>query len=134
MSSGKRIATMIRGMIVIVIGFFGGFFQIFWIDTSNTGTLLFYMLVVPMVSFFVGAGIMIYGMKDSMPMRGFGLFGMMGAQNAEAPKEKTFIHVPPQKCNQCRASLSSEDIEWVGPLSIRCPYCGATHATEKREV
>ena len=80
-----------------------------------------------------GAGIMMYGMKDSLPSRGFGLFGMMGAA-AEAPKEKTFIHAPPQKCNQCKASLSSEEIEWVGPLSIKCPYCGATHATEKREV
>ena len=78
MSSGKRIATMIIGMIVIVGGFFGGFMQFFWIDTSNVGTILFYVMVVPMVSFLVGAGIMIYGMKDSMPMRGFGLFGIAG--------------------------------------------------------
>ena len=121
-------------MIVIVIGFFGGFFQIFWIDTDNIGTLLLYVMVVPMVSFLVGAGIMIYGMKDSMPMRGMGLFGMMGARTAEAPKEKSFVHVPPRFCTDCGASISSEDVEWVGPLSIKCPYCGATHATEKREV
>jgi uncharacterized Zn-finger protein len=25
-------------------------------------------------------------------------------------------------------------VEWVGPLSIKCPYCGATLNTAKREV
>ena len=121
-------------MIVMVGGFFGGFMQFFWIDTSNVGTILFYVMVVPMVSFLVGAGILIYGMKDSMPMRGFGLFGAMGARNAEAPKEKTFIHEPPRFCSDCGATMSSEGIEWVGPLTVKCPYCGATQATEKREV
>jgi hypothetical protein len=134
MSSGKRIATMIIGMIVMVGGFFGGFMQFFWIDTSNVGTILFYVMVVPMVSFLIGAGIMIYGMKDAMPRRGFGLFGMMGAAAAEPPKEKTFIHEPPRFCSDCGATMSSEGIEWVGPLTVKCPYCGATHATEKREV
>ena len=134
MSSGKRIATMVIGMIVMIGGFFGGFMQIFWMDNWETGTILFYLMVVPMVSFLVGAGIMMYGMKDSMPMRGFGLFGAMGARNDEAPKEKTFIHEPPRFCSDCGATMSSEGIEWVGPLTVKCPYCGATHATEKREV
>ncbi|MFX1561510.1 MAG: hypothetical protein ACFFBL_13045 [Promethearchaeota archaeon] len=133
MSSGKRIATMVIGMIVMVGGFFGGFMQFFWIDTHDTGTILFYVMVIPMISFLVGAGIMMYGMKDTISGRGFGLFGMMGA-TAEAPKEKSFVHEPPRFCADCGASLSSEDIEWVGPLSVKCPYCGATHATEKREV
>ncbi|MHA2396480.1 MAG: hypothetical protein ACXAC0_07240 [Candidatus Thorarchaeota archaeon] len=134
MSSGKRIATMVIGMIVMVGGFFGGFMQFFWIDTSDIGTILFYVMVVPMMSFLIGAGIMMYGMKDSITRGGFGLFGMMGARATETPKEKSFVHEPPRFCNDCGASLSSEEIEWVGPLSVKCPYCGATHATEKREV
>lgn len=133
MSSGKRIATMVIGMIVMVGGFFGGFMQFFWIDTHNVGTILFYVMVVPMISFLVGAGIILYGMKDSMPSRGFGMFGMMGASN-EAQKEKSYIHEPPRFCTECGASINSEQIEWVGPLSVKCPYCGATLATEKREV
>ncbi|MFW9786057.1 MAG: hypothetical protein ACFFE2_03535 [Candidatus Thorarchaeota archaeon] len=133
MSSGKRIATMIIGMIVMVGGFFGGFMQFFWIDTHDVGSILFYVMVVPMVSFLIGAGIMMYGMKDSISMRGFGLFGAMASAN-EAPKEKSYVHEPPRFCSDCGASLSSEEIEWVGPLSVKCPYCGATHATEKREV
>ncbi|MHA1943217.1 MAG: hypothetical protein ACW96M_02365 [Candidatus Thorarchaeota archaeon] len=134
MSSGKRIATMVIGMIVMIGGFFGGFMQIFWMDNWEVENILFYMMVVPMMSFLIGAGIMIYGMKDSMSRGGFGLFGMMGARAREAPKEKSFIHEPPSFCKECGASLSSEEIDWVGPLSVRCPYCGATHATEKREV
>jgi hypothetical protein len=134
MSSGKRIATMVIGMIVMIGGFFGGFMQLFWMDTHETGTILFYVIVIPMVSFFVGAGIMLYGMKDDMQAGRFGLFGMMGTRNTEAPREKSFIHEPPRFCKECGASLSSEEIEWVGPLSVKCPYCGATHATEKREV
>ena len=107
--------------------------QFFWIDTHNVGTILFYVMVVPMISFLVGAGIILYGMKDSMPSRGFGMFGMMGASN-EAQKEKSYIHEPPRFCTECGASINSEQIEWVGPLSVKCPYCGATLATEKREV
>ncbi|MFW9806386.1 MAG: hypothetical protein ACFFFK_06615 [Candidatus Thorarchaeota archaeon] len=133
MSSGKRVASMVIGMIVMVGGFFGGFMQFFWIDTHDVGLILFYVMVVPMISFLVGAGIILYGMKDSMPRRGFGMFGMMGAAT-EAPKEKSYIHEPPRFCTECGASINSEQIEWVGPLSVKCPYCGATLATEKREV
>ncbi len=134
MSSGKRIATMVIGMIVMIGGFFGGFFQIFWMDNMEVGTILFYVMVVPMMSFLIGAGIIFYGMKDSIGSRGFGLFGMMGSRVPATPKEKSFIHEPPRFCSECGATLSSEEIEWVGPLSVKCPYCGATHATEKREV
>ena len=127
MSSGKRVATMVIGMIVMVGGFFGGFMQFFWMDARDVGTILFYVMVVPMVSFLVGAGIMVYGMKDDMQSGRIGLFGM---GSRAAPKEKSYIYEPPRFCS----ALSSEEIEWVGPLSVRCPYCGATHATEKREV
>ncbi|MFW9974747.1 MAG: hypothetical protein ACFFDQ_05760 [Candidatus Thorarchaeota archaeon] len=134
MSSGKRIATMIIGIIVMIGGFFGGFMQFFWLDTHNVGTILLWVMVVPMLSFCIGAGIIMYGMKDAMPTRGVGLFGPMVQRNLDAPKEKTFIHEPPRFCSDCGATLSSEGIEWVGPLTVKCPYCGATHATEKREV
>lgn len=134
MSSGKRIASMIIGMIVMVGGFFGGFMQFFWMDDMNVGTILFYMMVVPMISFLVGAGIILYGMKDDMSRGGFGMFGMMGTRTSSEQKEKTYIHEPPRFCSDCGATLSAEGIEWVGPLTVKCPYCGATHATEKREV
>jgi len=134
MSSGKRIASMIIGMIVMIGGFFGGFMQFFWMEDMNFGTILFYVMVVPMISFLVGIGIILYGMKDGISKGGFGMFGMMGAHTDSKQKEKTYIHEPPRFCSDCGATLSSEGIEWVGPLTVKCPYCGATHATEKREV
>ncbi len=134
MTSGKRIATMVIGMIVMVGGFFGGFMQFFWMDDMNIGSILFYMMVIPMMSALIGAGIIIYGMKDSISAGGFGLFRMMGSRSRNPPKEKSYIHEPPRVCSECGATLSSEEIDWVGPLSVKCPYCGATHATEKREV
>ena len=132
-SNGKRCAFMTIGIIVMIGGFFGGFMQFFWVDTHDVGTILFYVLVVPMVSFVLGFAIMMYGMKDSIKANRIGLFRMM-ASTSDAPKERSFIHEPPQYCKDCGASLSAETIEWVGPLTVKCPYCGATHPTEKREV
>jgi len=135
MSSGKRIATMVIGMIIMIGGFFGGFILFFWMGARDIVTIMLYMILVPMMSFCIGAGIIVYGNKDAMPLGrgGFGIFGAM-ARMDEVPKEKSFIHEPPSFCKDCGASLNSEEIEWVGPLTVKCPYCGATHKTEKREI
>jgi hypothetical protein len=132
-NNGKRCAFMTVGIIVMIGGFFGGFMQFCWMDTHDVGTILFYVLGVPMISFILGFAIMMYGMKDSIQANRFGMFGMMAARS-DASKEKSFVHEPPRFCEDCGASLSAETIEWVGPLTIKCPYCGASHATEKREV
>ncbi len=126
---------MIIGMIIMIGGFFGGFILFFWMEARDIVTVMLYMILIPMMSFCIGAGIIVYGNKDAMPLGrgGFGLFGTM-ARMDEPPKEKSFIHEPPSFCSDCGAALSSEGIEWVGPLTVKCPYCGATHATEKREV
>ena len=131
-SSGKRVATMIIGMIVIIGGFFGGFMQFFWIDTHNVGTILFFVLFVPMISFCVGAGIIIYGVRDSIPA--FGTMGAFGARHYTTTQEKSYVIEPPQYCKECGASLDPEEVQWVGPLTVKCPYCGATYPAEKREV
>ncbi|MFW9960517.1 MAG: hypothetical protein ACFFDV_05835 [Candidatus Thorarchaeota archaeon] len=132
-SSGKRIATMTIGMIVIVGGFFGGFMQFFWVDPRDVGTILFYVLVIPMISALIGMGIILYGIRDSLGK--VGRVGLSGyRQTPTASREKSYIYEPPRFCKDCGAALTSEGIEWVGPLSIKCPYCGATQATEKREI
>jgi hypothetical protein len=132
-SSGKRCATMIIGMIIIVGGFFGGFMQFFWADTFDVGTILFYVLVIPMISALVGIGVILYGIRDQMgTVRSFGL--ATNPRLTAASKERSFVYEPPRFCSSCGAALTSEGIEWVGPLTVKCPYCGATQATEKREV
>jgi DNA-directed RNA polymerase subunit RPC12/RpoP len=132
-SSGKRCATTISGMIIIVVGFFGGFMQFFWMDTYDVGTILFYVLVVPMVSALIGIGVILYGIRDSVGNAG--LIGLTANRQAAAMlKEKSYVYEPPRFCSDCGAAITSEGIEWVGPLSVKCPYCGATLSTEKREV
>jgi DNA-directed RNA polymerase subunit RPC12/RpoP len=132
-SSSKGCATTIIGMIIMVGGFFGGFMQFFWIDTHNVGLILFYVLVVPMISFLVGAGVIIYGMRKRVGTTGaFGL--AMNPRMLAASKEKSYVYQPPRFCSDCGAALTSEGIEWVGPLTIKCPYCGATQPAEKREI
>ena len=131
--SGKQCAYMTVGLIVMIGGFFGGFMQFFWMDTHDVGTILFYVMVVPMISFLVGSAIIVYGMRGKMKPARMGMFGMMAASSDE-PRERTYIHEPPRFCSDCGGTLSAETIEWVGPLTVKCPYCGATHATEKREV
>ncbi|TFG96288.1 hypothetical protein E4H12_11385 [Candidatus Thorarchaeota archaeon] len=132
-SSGKRCGFMIVGLIVMVGGFFGGFMQFFRAGDLDVGTILFYVMVVPMISFLVGAGIIVYGMKDSIPQPGMGLFTSASPRRTET-RERSYVHEPPSFCKDCGASLSAESIEWVGPLTVKCPYCGASHPTEKREV
>ena len=30
----------------------------------------------------------------------------------------------PEKCPHCSASLKDEEVDWVGPHTAECPYCG----------
>ena len=32
----------------------------------------------------------------------------------------------PEVCPHCRATLSHEGIDWVGPMEAKCNYCGGT--------
>jgi hypothetical protein len=46
-------------------------------------------------------------------------------------RERELYQVP-SRCPSCGASISTEDVDWVGPLQARCPYCGDTMDAEKR--
>lgn len=135
MSSGKRLGLMALGIIIIIVGFFGSFFSIFWLDDWNIGSILFRMMLIPFTSFIIGAFVIIYATGGlAKARRRSSLFGMGMFDTEERPREKSYIHEPPDVCPNCKAAISNEDVEWVGPLSARCPYCGATLKTQKREI
>jgi DNA-directed RNA polymerase subunit RPC12/RpoP len=120
-------------MMIIIIGFFGGFMQFFWTDTFDVGTILFYVLVIPMISCLLGIGVILYGVRDSIGSnRSLGLIA--NPRYAVPSGDKSYVYEPPSFCSSCGAALTSEGIEWVGPLTIKCPYCGATQAAVKREI
>jgi len=40
----------------------------------------------------------------------------------------------PETCFKCNASLNPQEVEWVGPDSVRCPHCGATIAISTERI
>ena len=127
----KNCAGMIIGIFIMVVGFFGGFLLPLGMDDLPTFTMIFLILVIPMGSFLVGAAIMIYSMKGTG--QGSGFFSGLD-RRVDRPKETSYVHEPPAYCSSCGGHISAETIEWVGPLTVKCPYCGATHPTVKRVV
>ncbi|MDF1540876.1 MAG: hypothetical protein P1Q69_18405 [Candidatus Thorarchaeota archaeon] len=129
---------MCTGMAVIIIFFFGGFISMFTFDIfeMGVGMILFFMMGIPMIGFLLGAAIIIKSNPRSTFTRGFmggGLFAPRYERGGQTV-ERNFIHEPPAFCSGCGGSITSEDIEWVGPLSVKCPYCGVTLPTSKREI
>ncbi|MGQ4910827.1 MAG: hypothetical protein ACP6KW_01530 [Candidatus Thorarchaeota archaeon] len=47
-------------------------------------------------------------------------------------REEKALYQVPSVCPSCLASISTEEVDWVGPLQAKCPYCGATIDAEKK--
>jgi predicted RNA-binding Zn-ribbon protein involved in translation (DUF1610 family) len=98
--------------------------------------ILLFMMGFPMIGCVIGFAI-IYKTNGSgffmgSAFRPQGLF--RPAYRQEKTVERSFVHEPPGFCSSCGGNITTEDVEWVGPLSVKCPYCGATLPTTKREV
>ncbi len=123
---------MFGGILVIIVFFFGGFLSFIWMDDWNVGSILFRMMVLPFVGFIIGAAMIIYASGGLQQRTGIGLFGMV--RPTEPSRDRSFVHDLPEKCPNCKAQIGSETVDWVGPLTARCPYCGSSIRTEKREL
>jgi len=40
--------------------------------------------------------------------------------------DRRIIYRVPGKCPECGGSINNEEVDWVGPLQARCPYCQTT--------
>jgi hypothetical protein len=51
-------------------------------------------------------------------------------------EEKSSILVPriPLKCHNCGASVNGKKVNWTGPTSIECSFCGSTLQVELERV
>lgn len=47
---------------------------------------------------------------------------------------KFLIPRVPEKCFKCGASIQHEKVNWTGPTSIECPYCGQSLAVDFEQV
>jgi hypothetical protein len=132
MSDGTRLWA---GIAIIMISFFGGFFMMInslMADDISIFMILFYALGIPLIGILIGMPLMMKGMGGSRRLTPFGLFGV--GMTTEEPSEASYVHEPPNFCSDCGANLSMENVEWAGPLTVKCPYCGNTMKTEKRKI
>lgn len=51
-----------------------------------------------------------------------------------SPEQRKVVYQAPSECPKCGASLSSEKVDWVGPLQMVCPYCNATIDAVERSL
>ncbi len=120
---------MMAGICIMMLSFFGGFlFMIENIDSLGIGGILFFMMVIPMIGFFIGFVVIYKTNKNFFPK--YGMFKPARASDNEVG----YVYEPPEKCPNCKGVLSAENIEWVGPLTAKCPYCGSSVRTEKRRL
>ncbi len=127
------VTGMMCGISIIVIGGITGLI----LFISNVGGdsfpfSLFYLLGIPFIACMIGVTLIL----RSIPFPGGSIFARkIGRPVDTGPSAETsFIHETPKTCSSCGAGISAETVEWVGPLSIKCSYCGATLDTVRREV
>jgi hypothetical protein len=53
---------------------------------------------------------------------------------SEREESQSYVYEVPSKYANYKACLNSEIIDWVGPLTIKCPYCGSTQKAEKKSA
>ena len=132
-SKSCSITGMMCGIAIIVLGGISGL--ILFISNAGGASFpfsLFYLLGIPFIAIMIGVTLIL----RSVPFPGGSMFARRTGRPMDTvpSSEASFIHETPSTCSSCGASINAEIVEWVGPLSIKCPYCGATLNTEKREV
>jgi len=89
------------------------------------------VIVIPIASFIIGTLMILYA-TGHLGARGMAMLKRF--DSGSTVREKSYVHEVPDVCPNCGGDISSETVDWVGPLSAKCPYCGATLKTEKREI
>jgi predicted RNA-binding Zn-ribbon protein involved in translation (DUF1610 family) len=76
--------------------------------------------------------------RMAVPERGYSTMespyqgGRFASTQASGYREPAMSYEVQPYCSQCGAKLDSELVEWVGPISYKCPSCGHTHKAEAR--
>ncbi len=132
-SKSCSITGMMCGIAIIVLGGISGL--ILFISNAGGASFplsLFYLLDIPFIAVMIGVTLIL----RSVPFPGGSMFARRTGRPVDTrpSAEKSFIYETPGTCSSCGAGINAETVEWVGPLSIKCPYCGATLDTVRREV
>ncbi|MBE0527242.1 hypothetical protein E4H12_04235 [Candidatus Thorarchaeota archaeon] len=58
----------------------------------------------------------------------------VSASSTTIEREVMVARKVPETCFKCNAALNPQEIEWVGPDSVRCSHCGATLAVTTERI
>lgn len=123
------VITFLVGMIMMVNSIMSGAFDV--------GLILFYTLGLPMLGCLVAMPFITSGVRSGLkasPARTIPLRSFPTATQSETVAGATYVYEPPTVCPDCGGKLTSSNIEWVGPLTVKCPYCGSSIPAVKRQV
>ena len=126
---GVMVITFLVGMILMIDAISAG--------TFDVGLILFYSLGFPMIGVLLGIPLLCSGARSgisvvpasNMPIRSY-----LQAVQSPPAAEASFVYEPPTVCPDCGGKLTSTNVEWVGPLMLKCPYCGSSINAVKRQV
>ncbi|NVM01593.1 MAG: hypothetical protein HWN67_04625 [Candidatus Helarchaeota archaeon] len=48
-------------------------------------------------------------------------------------KVRVVVDVPPS-CPFCKAPINRDNVQWAGPMSVKCPYCERTVPAAERQI
>ncbi len=106
-------------------------------------TMMTVAIIIVIVVFAMAAclALKFFGRVSQDAMSAIGSFVMEAPESAiprsrwtraEGASEIRTVRLP-SKCPSCGATLSPEDIDWIGPLEAKCAYCGGVvHARLER--
>lgn len=49
-------------------------------------------------------------------------------------REKLLVRRIPPQCFKCGADINPEEVDWIGPDTVRCPHCGASLVVQFERV
>ncbi len=123
------VITFLVGMILMVDSIMSGSFDL--------GLILFYSLGLPMLGFLIAIPVLCTGVRSGIgaaSVRTVPFRYSPPATQSQPVAEASYVYEPPTVCPDCGGKLTSSNIEWVGPLTVKCPYCGSSVEAVKRRV
>jgi hypothetical protein len=126
---GIIVGTFLLGMIMMIGAIRTGTFDVVMI--------LVYTLGLPMLGLLMAMPLLCTGVRQGITPSSVGTVQVRYVPpptQSQPVAAASYVYEPPTVCPDCGGKLTSSNIEWVGPLTVKCPYCGSSVPAVKRQV